>query len=548
MRTIPTSESLTVEFKSDGSGGLSDHDLVLAVVCLANAQGGTIYLGVEDDGRVTGIADRHRDPSRVAALVFNTTQPPQSVRVSIIEEEGRQIAELQVDRCDRPVSNQKGTFQRRRLRSDGKPECAPFLSHEFLTRASDLGQLDYTALPVEGAGLADLDPRERDQIRAAIETYKGDRALLALSDDELDGALRLVEDGVPTVAGLLMLGREDALRRRLPTHEVAFQVLTESKAVRVNEFYRGPLLRVFATVEAQFRARVTEEELQVGMFRVPVPDVDPEAFREAFVNAIIHRDYTRLGAIHVQWDADTFSISNPGGFVDGVQANRLLVTRPKHRNPLLADIFKRIGLSERTGRGVDKIFAGTLRAGRPAPSYAQSDATTVVVEMRCSDADLAFVRMIVEEERRRGAPLSLDALIALSCVRDQARCGVDQVTVALQKDEAAARAAVERLVEAGLLVAHGTRRRVYTLSPSLYRAMGMAAGSVRQAGFDAIQQAEMVRSYVNQHGQIRRADVIELCRLSPDEAKRLLARLESEGILTLHGARRGAWYSPGPRS
>ena len=112
----------------------------------------------------------------------------------------------------------------------------------------------------------------------------------------------------------------------------------------------------------------------------------------------------------------------------------------------------------------------------------------------------------------------------------------------------AARAAVERLVEAGLLLAHGTRRRVYTLSPSLSRAMGMAAGSVRQSGFDALQQAEMVHSYVKQHGQIRRADVIELCRLSPDEAKRLLARLEGEGVLTLHGVRRGAWYSAGPRA
>jgi ATP-dependent DNA helicase RecG len=548
VRTLPTTETLTIEFKSDAHGGLSDNDLVLAVVCLANAQGGTLYLGVEDDGRITGIADRHRDPSRVAAMIFNTTQPPQSVRVSIIEEEGKQVAEIQVDRCDRPVSNQKGTFQRRRLRSDGKPECAPFLSHEFLTRASDLAQLDYTSLPVDGATVADLDPKAREDLRAAIETYKGDRTLLDLSDGELDGALRLVEDGVPTVAGLLLLGREEAIRRRLPTHEIAFQVLTDTKAVRVNDFYRGPLLSVFEAVEAQFKARVNEQELQVGMFRVSVPDVSPEAFREAFVNAIIHRDYTRLGAIHVQWDADSLSISNPGGFVDGVFANRLLVTRPRHRNPLLADAFKRIGLSERTGRGVDKIFAGTLRAGLPAPSYAQSDASAVVVEMRCSDADLSFVRMIVEEERRRGAPLSLDALIALSSVRDQGRCGIEQVTAALQKDETAARAAVERLVEAGLLIAHGTRRRIYTLSPSLYRAMGMASGSVRQAGFDALQQSEMVRSYVKQHGRIRRADVIELCRLSPDEAKRLLSRLESEGVLVMHGERRGAWYSPGPRA
>ena len=134
---------------------------VLAVVCLANTQGGRIYVGVEDDGRITGLQPRHRDPSGMAALIFNQTNPPQSVRVSILEEEGHQVAEVQVDRSDRPVSNAKGTYQRRRLKGDGTPECAPFLSHEFATRASDLGLLAYSALPVRGATLADLNPLER---------------------------------------------------------------------------------------------------------------------------------------------------------------------------------------------------------------------------------------------------------------------------------------------------------------------------------------------------------------------------------------------------
>ena len=548
MRRIPASESLTIEFKSDAHDGLSDNDLVLAVVCLANAQGGTIYLGVEDDGRATGVADRHRDPHRLAAMIFNHTQPPQGVRVSILDEEGGQIAAIEVDRCLRPVSNLKGTYQRRRLRSDGKPECAPFLSYEWTSRASDLHQLDFTELPVQEATLADLDPLERNHLRDCIDKYKGDRALLKLDDHELDGALNFVAGGHPTVAGLLLIGRASPIRRHIPAHEIAFQVLTDAMAVRVNDFYQEPLLRVFETIEGQFKARLNEEEVQVGMFRVPVPEVDPAAFREALVNAIIHRDYARLGAIHVQWQPDSLVISNPGGFVDGVTADRLLVTPPKHRNRVLADAFRRIGLSERTGRGVDRIFEGTLRNGKPAPSYARSGATSVVVEMRSSGADLPFVRMVVEEERRRNALLPLDALIALSCVRDQTRCGLDLVAAAIQKDATIARAAVERLVEAGLLTAHGTRSRVYTLSPSVYRALGMAAESVRQAGFDPLQQAEMIRSYVRQHGTIRRADVVDLCRITSDEAKRLIAKLEADEILAQHGSRRWAWYSAGPKA
>ena len=96
-----------------------------------------------------------------------------------------------------------------------------------------------------------------------------------------------------TVSGLLILGRESTIREHLPTHEVAFQVL-EGTQVRVNDFYRTPLLKIFERIMELFAARVEEDEMQVGLFRVPVPNFDRRSFREAFVNALIHRDYARL--------------------------------------------------------------------------------------------------------------------------------------------------------------------------------------------------------------------------------------------------------------
>ncbi len=55
--------------------------------------------------------------------------------------------------------------------------------------------------------------------------------------------------------------------------------------VRINEFFRKPLLQTFEEVEQLFKARVEEEEIQVGLFHVPIPNYDRRAFREAFVNA-----------------------------------------------------------------------------------------------------------------------------------------------------------------------------------------------------------------------------------------------------------------------
>lgn len=73
-RRIPSSDSLTIEFKSDRAK-LSDNDLLLAIVCLANTDGGVLYLGVEDDGAITGLHPEHRDLTGLAAMIANRTVP-----------------------------------------------------------------------------------------------------------------------------------------------------------------------------------------------------------------------------------------------------------------------------------------------------------------------------------------------------------------------------------------------------------------------------------------------------------------------------------------
>ncbi len=82
-RTIPEQESLTVEFKSDRTR-LPDKDLIETVVCLANTDGGEIYLGVEDDGQITGLHPQHQNLSTLAARNWQPHQPPsQRARYSV---------------------------------------------------------------------------------------------------------------------------------------------------------------------------------------------------------------------------------------------------------------------------------------------------------------------------------------------------------------------------------------------------------------------------------------------------------------------------------
>lgn len=545
---LPQAETLTVEFKSDRKR-LSDDELVEALVCLANSDGGELWLGVEDDGTPTGLHGAHQNLAGLPGMVAAKTSPSLAVTVDTFEIFGVSVARILVSKSNTEVATTAGMYVRRRLKQDGMPECVPMLPHDRSSRAGHFGLADASAQAVAGATLADFDPLERERLRQAIRQYGGDRVLLELDDEALDGVLGFstrtsTGERVPTLTGLLVIGRESALRERVPTHEFAFQVLVR-ETVSFNEFRRFPLLKALDWLETNFRPNNPEKEVQIGLFRVPVPKVDMGAFREAVANALVHRDYHRLGTVHVRLDDWGLTVSNPGGLVEGVTLQNLLTTEPRPRNPALADAMKRIGIVERSGRGVDKIYRGMLRFGRPEPDYSRTDSNNVVLQLATVEADEVFLQLIVEQENRQnGTSLPIDSLIALATLREQKRLGMDELASHIHRDAVQARRTLEKLVEAGLVQPHGnTRNRSYTLSAEVYRAKGNQVAYTRQAGFSGLQHEQMVLSHVQHHGRIQRNEVVELCHLTGDQAAKLLKRLKDEGKLVQHGERRWAFYT-----
>jgi len=548
-------ETLTVEFKGEEHAPLNDQDLVEAIVCLANRPGqesAWLLVGVEDDGRITGARPRHEagrtDPDRLTALVSNRTRPSLSVRVHVVPIAGVEVLAIEVPPSRSPVSTSDGRFLHRVTGGDGRPACHPMQFHEMQALQADRGLLDHSAAVIPDATWDDLDPLEFERFRRSIRERRGrsDESLLELSDLEIAKALGAVEANGTVqhvrVLGLLLFGKEEALQRWLPTHEVAFQVLRHRDVV-VNDFLRWPLLRLMEEIEARFRARVDEQEILVGMLRVGVPDYPTAAFREGLANALVHRDYTRLGAVHVQWHEDRIEIASPGGFPEGVHLDNLLVTTPRPRNPLLADAFKRAGIVERTARGIDTIFEEQLRNGRPAPSYDRSSETGVVLVLPGGEANLEFVRLIVEENQS-GRDLHLDELLLLNGLWQERSLTTERAARLIQKPPAEAHAVLQRVLEAGLVEARGQRQsRTWHLSAATYRRLGQEAAYVRQRGFEPLQQEQMVLQYVETHGRITRREAAELCRIASHQARDLLKRMVLRGELQMHGVRKGAYYT-----
>ena len=547
MRTIPEKETLTVEFKSDIEG-FSEAELAAEIVGMTNTKGGMLYLGVEDDGTPTGLSKKHKDPIGLMALIANKTVPSIPVRAEIIEECDVEIMQIQVPMSRTIVATSDGKIQKRRLKPDGSPENVPMYPYEIPSRLSALNLLDYSAQILEGASLEDFDNNERERLRSIIKYRKGDKALLELSDEELDKALQLVKEeaGVlrPTVTGVLLLGKEDRIAELIPTAKATFQVLEGTK-VRKNEQTSKPLLATFELFEEYMKAWNPEREMEYGLFRVPIPEFSETAYREGLVNAFCHRDYTILQSVRVAVEDEGLTISSPGGFVEGVNLTNLLTVEPHGRNQVLADALKRIGLAEKTGRGIDRIFEGSIVYGRPLPDYNETTSSCVKLFIQRSEPDLPFTKMISNEENRLGRSLPINSLLILSALQSQRRLSIQEISEYINVAESRTKANVEKLVEAGLVEATGSNKsRVYILSSKIYKEQDNVVGYVRQTGIDAVKyEAWIMELVTKQNGMITRDNVVELLNVSTSQAYRLLKKLTEKGKLELVGSGRKAFYA-----
>ena len=545
MSIFPQEETLYIEFKSDVKK-VSDQELIEAVVAFANTKGGSIYIGIEDDGRITGIHEQHQNNIiGLGAMIANHTVPPQTVRIELISCP-LPVVKIEVSISRTTVASSSGKILRRRMKVDGTPENVPLYPHEINARLAELGQLDYSAQPVAGAVYEDLDSTERQRLRKVLALQRGEMNLLELSDEELDQALRLVKsvDGVlvPTVTGLLLIGKSERIRELLPTAEVAFQVLMGTE-IKLNDSGIKPILSLFEKFDEYMSAWNPERELEYGLIRMSVPEFDKRAFREAVVNAICHRDYTILRRTLILIDDNGLSISNPGGFIEGISADNLLSAEPHGRNPALADALKRIGLAERTGRGIDRIFEGSLVYGRPLPDYSDSNSISVKLFIPRAKPDKSFIEMIAAHQNKSGQSLSITSLLILSELKQQRRASLHHLASSIHLSDARARAAIEMLIEAGLIEAIGNgKSRNYILSSGAYKASGDPMGYIRQKDIDSIRYEELIMNLINKQGYVTRSNVVSLLHISESTAYKLLKSMAEHGKLKLGSKGKYAKY------
>ena len=249
--------------------------------------------------------------------------------------------------------------------------------------------------------------------------------------------------------------------------------------------------------------------------------------------------------MRVSINEDFLEISNPGGFIEGICADNLLDAEPHGRNPILADAMKRIGLAERTGRGIDRIFEGSLLFGRQLPDYSRSSTNNVDLLISKGPVDKAFVQMISEEQTRIGHSLPIYSLMILNALKSLNRASVNELAEFIHTNENRIRPIVESLLESGMVEASGTGRgRTYMLSSRYYKLTHKPYAYVRNHDIDSMRHEELVIKLAKHQGFISRSDVIELLHVSPAQAYYILKKLVKGGHLQLLGKGAASKYYP----
>jgi ATP-dependent DNA helicase RecG len=519
-------------------------DVREAVVCLANARGGTIILGVSDRKRTRHEAIHGVGPVDAQDLrrrIYDGTEPRILVEIEeLVEPEGRLLL-VRVPRGMPPHTTTEGVG---RIRV-GK-ECKPLTGSALSRLMFAGGQRDLTAEALPDATQADLDPEQIGLLQRTIQAEGGSPGLSGISPDELLNNLELIRDGEVTLAALLLLGRAPAIARWVPQHEVVFLRFKTATKYDVRHDLKGPLLSILHAMERMLTAHMHITNLETdGFGQLTIPDVTWWAAREAILNALVHRDYFLRQSVYVELHRDRLVVSSPGGFMGGVTPANVLRHPPARRNPLLASALQSVGLVNRAGLGVDRIYEELLRLGKGMPGY-EADESMVRLTLP-TRTHPAFARFVAAETRE-GRRLDLDDLIALRAVTE--RGFLDRWTAAqrlqLSEEEAAAR--LVSLRERGFLAPQGRGRgTTYRLARHLSDLLRGHAETDREFPLDAEAVCLRVEAILGERGALTNAEVRRLSGFSRTEVLRLLRAMADQGIVALRGRGRAAHYVPGPR-
>jgi ATP-dependent DNA helicase RecG len=463
-------ENQKIDYKSIRkirSGDKGFKELAISCVAFANAQGGILYIGIEDksliplEGQTIDEKEVNETVSRLHSLCFNVSLSSSGL---IKHENGGEYFQIMVAPSIKSIATT----------SDGKiylrvaDKCEPVRNEDLQRLSIEKGAYQWELLatrvtladiPVENVKKFANDIRESDRVKGHVKQ---------MSDLEILEHYNLIDGEIVTNLGVLWLG--NAKQRSRISFPITVQYIVYNhleQKVRKIEWHDNVLnpKELLLAIETEATELGYSYEFPDGLFRKQIRHYHPKVLRELLLNAFAHKSFTISSDIMICVYPDRLEISNPGGLPLGVTKDNILHQRHR-RNPYFITIMSDLKLMEGEGSGYDLIYElNGMEAKRPPFIESSFNETKVTLYSDIQNIDV----LPLLDYTLNNYKLSQKGYIAFGAIAAETKIQATKLSSYLQlSDDERLRSYVEPLLRDGIINKKGTKKgTTYYINPKL---------------------------------------------------------------------------------
>lgn len=525
-RWLVAKETEHLEFK-EAKSSFPFEDIKRYVVALGNEGGGRLVLGISPKlpRRVVG-STAYRDVGDLKKRLWDTYR--RAFEVDEVTHSDGRVVVIHIPPRPMGVPLNDGGAYLMRLGESVVP-----MPPERLRAILDEAERDFSAA-LSPATTADLDVAAIEILLQLWARKSGDASKRTSDARQALVDLDLIEEDQVTWAGLILLGKASALKRHLADAEVVWEFRSDDGAIEHEKRFewRSAFLLAMDEIWKSIDARNDVQHFQEGLFIRDIPVLREDAVREAVLNAVCHRDYRQPGSIFINQWPRRLTVSSPGGLLPGITVENL-VSQRQSRNRRLAETLQHIGLVERSGQGMDKIFRSSIEDGKLPPDFGGTDGHNVVITLFGEVQDPRFVHYLERIGQEKLRRFTTHDFIVLDHVRrDVPVPAVCQPRIA-------------GLIDLGVIERVSKK---LILSKGLYAFLGERGAYTRVKGLDRETQKALLEKHLREVATTDGSPLSELRQVlpsaSPSQVPELLRELREEGRAEVVGRTRAArWFA-----
>ena len=340
---IPTSESINTEFKTSFSD-----DVIISLVAFCNAKGGTVYVGITDNGETKGVLLGKETIADWLNEIKNKTLPAIIPNIDILPYTGKSVVAFSVAEYPvKPVA-MKGRYYQRRANSNHLLSAVEIADLSLQSR-----QLSWDSYPYNGASFNELNV---DKINRFISRVN-DVGRFALDTDPKIALekLGMLQKRIPTNAAMILFSSKDLHynvhigRFKTPSLIIADKMLSGN----LFDVLEEAMQTIIGHLKFAFDITISSTNTQ----RTEIPEYPLEAVRELLLNALVHRDYQSSTDVQIKIFDNSISFFNPTGLYGNITEDDLKTDtyRASTRNKQIAEAFYLTKEIEKYGSGFSRI-------------------------------------------------------------------------------------------------------------------------------------------------------------------------------------------------